>query len=85
MINKDTWEYKYLNYILDIQNIISEGMSNMYKYKKCKKKYVNFDDVSNFIYYTSSKRISKFLDKADDSVYDLYFQYLIKRNRNNNI
>lgn len=58
----DAWEYCYTQNILDLKNIMIEGMKKLPKFKSIDNIDINFTDISKFLYYSSSKYISPYIE-----------------------
>jgi hypothetical protein len=70
--NYDRWEYSYFAYLMEMYKILCEGEMewdppSMY-------------DFFQFIYYTSSGKISANLEKLTEEQEEAYSEYMIKRN-----
>ena len=73
------WEYNYFKHILDLKDIFSHNIKKLGLDIETDSSYF-LDNFGRLIWESSSGEVSPYLDKLDETLENVYFEFDIKRN-----
>ena len=74
--NKDSWTHSYFYHILQLKSIVDDRIKQDFPDSG-----LDLEEFIDFLYHTSSGKVSPYLDDLPEDVQNMYFSYLINRNR----